>query len=132
MIKVNGVIILFCMLFLHIVDDYYLQGILSQMKQKKWWEKNAPDKLYENDYKVALVEHAFSWSFMIMLPLMVTMIISNDYSKLNAYTILLFSNCIIHTIVDDLKANKLKINLVTDQYIHILQVLFSFLIFNQF
>lgn len=129
---INGIVILFCMLFLHIVDDYYLQGILSQMKQKKWWEKNAPDKLYENDYKVALVEHAFSWSFMIMLPLMVTMIINNDYSKLNVYTILLFSNCIIHTIVDDLKANKLKINLVTDQYIHILQVLFSFIIFNQF
>lgn len=132
MIKVNGIIILVSMLFLHIVDDYYLQGILAQMKQKKWWEKNAPNKLYKNDYIVALVEHAFSWSFMIMLPIMVTMIIGNDYSKLNLYTILLFTNCIIHSIVDDFKANKLKINLIQDQSIHILQILVSFLIFNKF
>ena len=39
--------LLFAMLFLYIVDDYYLQGILASMKQKKWWKENAPDKLYE-------------------------------------------------------------------------------------
>lgn len=63
------IFILFCMLFCHVIDDYYLQGILASMKKKSWWEKNAPDELYKNDYKMALFMHSFSWSFMIMLPL---------------------------------------------------------------
>lgn len=25
------------MLYLHIVDDYYLQGFLASAKQKEWW-----------------------------------------------------------------------------------------------
>ena len=62
------IIILLIMLFLHIVDDYYLQGILTKLKQKSWWEENAPNKLYKHDYIIALIEHAFSWTFMIMLP----------------------------------------------------------------
>ena len=41
--------ILFVMVFGHIVDDYYLQGILASMKQKSWWKENAPDKMYEKD-----------------------------------------------------------------------------------
>lgn len=27
------------MLFLHIVDDYYLQGWLASARQKSWWKK---------------------------------------------------------------------------------------------
>ena len=44
------IILLLGMLFCHIVDDYYLQGWLASAKQKSWWEKNAPDELYKNDY----------------------------------------------------------------------------------
>ena len=47
-------ILLLAMLFCHIVDDYYLQGWLASAKQKSWWKKNAPDKLYKNDYIMAL------------------------------------------------------------------------------
>ena len=43
-------IILITMIFCHIVDDYYSQGILASMKQKEWWIKNAPDKQYKYDY----------------------------------------------------------------------------------
>ena len=39
------------------------------MKQKKWWQENAPQKLYKYDYIVALIMHSMSWSFMIMLPI---------------------------------------------------------------
>lgn len=124
-----NVLIFVSMLFLHIVDDYYLQGILAQMKQKIWWEKNAPDALYKNDYIIALIEHAFSWSFMIMLPIMISMIINNDYSKIVRYIILLVINWLIHTIVDDLKANKFKINLIQDQLTHILQIIITFILF---
>lgn len=70
--------ILLCMLFLHIVDDYYLQGWLASAKQKSWWEKNSPDKLYKHDYLIALFMHSFSWTFMIMLPLTMYTIIVGD------------------------------------------------------
>lgn len=125
------ILILFIMLFLHLVDDYYLQGILASMKQKKWWEEQTIDPKYKNDYKIALAEHAFSWTFMIMLPAMVSIFYNKSYYESTmVYTFCFILNCIIHGIVDDLKANKLKINLVQDQLIHIVQVIVTwFLIF---
>ena len=27
------------MLFMHVLDDFRLQGIMAEMKQKSWWEK---------------------------------------------------------------------------------------------
>ena len=119
-------IILLTMLFLHIVDDYYLQGILAQMKQKSWWKENAPDELYKNDYKVALLEHAFSWTFMIMLPITITMIVQNNYIN-TIYTTYFIINWILHTVIDHLKANKKTINLVVDQSCHILQIIVTWI-----
>lgn len=119
--------ILLSMIFCHIVDDYYLQGILASMKQKSWWNKNAPDKMYKYDYIVALLMHSFSWSFMVMLPIIVYILIYN----LNIHVILIviyIINTVIHSIVDDLKANKLKINLIVDQSIHLMQILLTWLI----
>lgn len=109
------------MIFLHIVDDYYLQGILAQMKQRSWWEKNASDPLYKNDYKVALIEHAFSWTFMVMLPITVAMIINNNILII-PWTVAFVVNWIIHGYTDHLKANVQNISLVTDQVIHICQI----------
>lgn len=96
------IFILFTMIFCHIVDDYYLQGWLASAKQKSWWEKNAPGKLYKYDYLAALFMHSFSWSFMIMLPpTIVLMIIGGKWNPL-----LLVMNLLIHMLVDDMKANK--------------------------
>lgn len=33
--RVDHIFILFCMIFCHIIDDYYLQGWLASAKQKK-------------------------------------------------------------------------------------------------
>ena len=118
------ILLFLSMVFLHIVDDYYLQGILSQMKQKSWWEKNAPDELYKNDYKIALLEHAFSWTFMIMLPIALFMMYSREYFVV-PYSICFVINWVIHAIVDDLKANKKIISLVIDQSCHIIQIAFT-------
>lgn len=113
--------ILCAMLFMHIIDDYKLQGMLSNLKQKKWWKENYPDKLYEYDYIIALLTHSFSWSFMILLPVTLYLGIS-DFN-----IIVIIINLIIHAVVDDLKANKLKINLIQDQLIHIIQVIITWL-----
>lgn len=117
------VLLLIGMIFFHIVDDYYLQGWLAQAKQRQWWEQNAPQPLYQNDYIMALMEHALSWTIMIHIPVVVFLYFNNMLE--NATILFLFLFCInwmIHAIVDDMKANKGIINLVTDQCIHFVQI----------
>ena len=118
------------MLFCHIVDDYYLQGWLASAKQKSWWEKNAPDKMYKNDYKMALIEHAFSWTFMIHIPVIITL---NYYKLFNGISIIFLFifviNWMLHAIIDDMKANKKLLNLIQDQIFHFFQILLIGLIY---
>ena len=113
--------VLFAMIFCHIVDDYYLQkqGVLASMKQRQWWKENAPNKMYERDYIVALIAHAFSWSFMISIPLL---FVSKNYLTICSLIIL---NTTLHAYVDNLKANKHSINLIQDQVCHLAQILGS-------
>lgn len=129
----NELYILPLMIFCHIIDDYKIQaGVLAYMKQKSWWRDKLPgkyasedldDTMYKHDYIIALFMHAFSWSFMIHVPIM---LISNH--PIWVITSLCI-NMSIHAIVDDLKANKLKINLVVDQLVHILQIVITFVVF---
>lgn len=117
--------ILCAMIFCHILDDYTLQGWLADAKQKQWWKVNAPDPMYKYDYIMALIMHSLSWSFMIMLPIAIYF-----HFNVNVIFIVVFIlNSIIHCIVDDLKANKHKVNLIQDQIIHLLQVLLTYIIF---
>lgn len=116
--------ILFSMIFCHVVDDYYLQGWLASAKQKSWWEQNAPGELYRYDYIAALFMHSFSWSFMTMLvPTIILIIVGAEWNPA-----ILIINLLIHMFVDNLKANKKKINLVQDQVIHLVQIAFTWLI----
>ena len=115
---------LLLMIFLHIVDDYYLQGWLASAKQKKYWEDNAPEKMYKYDYIWALIMHSFSWSFMIMLPIA----FNNSFEIGLGFMGVFVANLAIHASVDDMKANKRIINLWVDQIIHIAQVCGTFLL----
>ncbi len=115
-------LILFVMIFAHIVDDYFLQGILAKMKQKTWWEENAPDKMYSHDYIVALIAHAFSWSFMITVP---TLLISNKYFIMCIFIVV---NTILHAYIDNEKANERSINLIIDQLLHMIQIICLWLV----
>ena len=121
----NKIFILLAMIFLHIIDDYKLQGILASMKQKKWWEEQKEyRKLYRHDYIPALIEHSFSWTFMMMLPIAVVLRFNIGW-----WVIAYIANMVIHAFVDNLKANKFKINLVIDQTIHMAQIIITWLIF---
>lgn len=114
--------ILLCMIFMHVVDDYYLQGILASMKQRSWWKENAPQEMYKNDYLPALIAHSFSWAFMVLLPLAFSL------KNLNfSFFILFFINMIGHAIVDNEKANRKTINLCEDQLVHLIQIILSWL-----
>ena len=121
--------ILFFMILCHIVYVFALQPVcLSNLKQKTWWEKNVikcewQKELYKNDYLAALAIHSLSWSIMIHIPIMLEFIV-NDWVLL----ISILLNAAIHFYVDNLKANENKINLITDQSIHILQIILTFII----
>ena len=122
--------LLIFMIFAHITDDYYLQGWLASAKTKNWWEKNAPDKFYSKDYIMALFCHSLSWSIMVFLPILIYSLYNNI--DLNWFYLVLPINLIIHAVIDDLKANKFKINLIIDQSIHFIQIFITWLIFVLF
>lgn len=121
------IFIILAMIFMHIFDDFYLQSAwLVNGKQKDWWKKVAPEEMYQYDYIVALLAHSFSWTFLMMLPITI-------YKNFNFgwdYFIIFFLNVICHAYIDNEKANKKKINLITDQFSHILQIISTaFLLF---
>ena len=119
------------MLLMHILDDFVLQPIcLSKLKQKDWWikqckENNLDFDKYKTDYITALVMHSLSWSIMIHLPIMFIYGIENSVLFLS-----IFINMLIHLIVDNYKANLKKINLDTDQTIHLFQIIITFSFFT--
>lgn len=112
-------------ILLHIIDDFVLQPIcLSKLKQKNYWfneckKYNVDMKKYQYDYKMALFIHSLSWSLMILLPIM--FLCSNFH-----LIVLLLFNIVCHYYIDDMKANKLKINLMTDQIFHFMQIIISY------
>ena len=132
-------IILIVMLFLHTFYDFHLQGILAQMKQKEWWQKQfvkeeLSNTKYRNDYKMALAVHSFEWAFCIQLPMLIT-----AYPKWYGYEwfsirsalifiFLLIINACLHYLIDDMKANDRILSLVADQMIHVGQVTISWLL----
>lgn len=109
--------------FFHIWDDFGRQGIMITMKQKSWWrEQHGYKYKYRNDWIAALAAHSFSWAVMISLPSLIYCFArTNRISP--ALLFALFIQAAVHAYVDDLKCNKLKINLVEDQCIHLVQIL---------
>lgn len=117
----NYCLILF-MFLAHIVDDFYLQGKLISLKQKKWWEESVKDldsSIYKNDYIIALLIHGLCWSIMVTIPI----IVFRDFEVSVYLYLAVIVNGLIHSYIDNLKANSFKINLVTDQSIHFIQVI---------
>ena len=122
MMKISNLVVCFMlMVFMHIVDDFYLQGILAKLKQKKFWQENAPAEMYRHDYIIALAAHAFSWCMCIHIPMFVFWYFTGGFSLL-AFVINFVVQATIHAVIDNLKANKLKINLIKDQLLHLLQI----------
>lgn len=122
----GAVTMLLAMLFMHIADDYYLQGILAKMKQRSWWDNQVQEldeSIYRNDYKMALAEHAFSWTCCVLaLPALVWGV--PGWLLLQLVVV----NTAMHAIVDDGKANAKVLNLVDDQLMHVAQVLLMWMI----
>ena len=111
------------MLLGHLVADYTLQGWLADGKQKIWWEnlfkncgRNVNMAKYRFDYIAALVCHALYWSIFICAP----------FYASSWFLAAIVLNTVAHAVIDDLKANKFKINLIQDQLLHLGQILITF------
>lgn len=128
--ELGKVIVLLSMVFCHIADDFYLQGNLAQYKQKEWWKKNYPDLMYRKDYLAALLIHAFSWAFMMHVPLVVSMVVFEEYPSMYFFMCEFWLNIVIHMITDNKKANEHTINLIQDQLIHLGQITATFLLYE--
>ena len=115
------------MMVLHFIADYFLQGILADLKCKSWWMSKSTNEQqfvrYANDYKSALVAHSFEWAFIVMLPMF-----HQAYKRefvwmlVMMYVFLFIINIVAHYKIDDLKANIRKINLGEDQLLHFIQI----------
>ena len=127
----SKILLLLTMIFMHIVDDYYLQGWLASAKQKSWWKQNAPDELYKHDYIMALFMHGFSWAFMIMIvPSLYALSHTTNISVVSGQVVLVFIiNLFVHMATDHDKANLKKINLIQDQVMHLAQIIWTWLYF---
>lgn len=119
------------MLVLHILIDFHLQGWLSQSKQKDYWltifpnmeDKKDKSNMYRNDYKCCLLVHSLFWTFMIMLPAFIC-----STTRVSILIVVYIINTILHYIIDDLKANEKTINLIDDQIVHVVQLLFTLIL----
>lgn len=116
----------------HFLADYNLQGILCNLKCQDWWEDQIKimkdkygDKIdydkYKNDWFEGLSAHALMWSIITFLPMLPTL---NELK----WSFIVLVNYAIHLKVDDLKANRHKINLCQDQHLHFAQIIITLII----
>lgn len=114
-------VVLAMMLLGHLVADYTLQGWQADGKQESWWKKicggEIPNK-YKHDYIAALVCHSLYWSIFVCAP----------FHASNYFLAAIILNTGVHAIVDDIKANRKKINLIHDQLLHLAQILLTYVV----
>ena len=105
--------ILTAMLFMHVIADYTLQGVLASMKEKAYWKGHGN---YRSKYD-------FIPALCIMLPLAVA-----EYPPGTVFYVVLAANTAVHAVVDHAKANLGVLNLVEDQTIHMVQIVLTLLV----
>lgn len=136
----NPMNMLWACIGLHLLADYALQGCLSELKQKRWWTTQMKqlyesfDKKYQTyelkwkirqkykyDYMAGLFCHALMWTLVTFFPLM-------WFCSSWTFTGVVLVNTLVHFVVDHMKANVHRLNLVQDQLIHLEQVVATVLI----
>jgi len=70
---------------------------------------------YNHDYIAGMACHCVMWGVVTFFPLMFVV-------SAKAFSIALLLNILVHGVIDHLKCNKEKINLCTDQILHLIQI----------
>ena len=138
------VFIFIIMILLHILEDFHLQGILANMKQKSWWQSEC-NKLgikyesskYKHDYIISLYIHALENSIFITLPLIIdgliaTLTINPNNCLFIGWVFIIFANTVVHAFIDNFKCNNKGINLITDQLLHFIFIILLFSLYEKY
>ncbi len=113
------------MVLLHLINDFVFKPqILTNLTCKSWWEKNAPQKMYESDYITALFLQGLLWSSLVHLPIILTEIVPMVWLTLS-----ILINAIINALICNLVVNRKEMNLFLSQITFINQILIIWLIF---
>ena len=115
--------VLLLMILGHLFADYTLQGCLANLKSKGWWKEQCEQHgfdlhKYRHDYICGLACHSLYWTLVTFLPLF----FFTQIPDMVLFAIVAI-NTLFHMWIDDLKANKFKINLVQDQFLHVAQII---------
>lgn len=136
--------IFIAMVLLHILEDFHLQGILANMKQKSWWQSECvklgityESSKYRRDYVVSLIIHALENSIFITLPLIIDGLIATFTTNPNnslfiGWAFIIFANTVVHAIIDDFKCNSKGINLIVDQILHFIFIILFFSLYEKY
>lgn len=138
------VFIFIAMILLHILEDFHLQGILANMKQKSWWQSECvklgityESSKYRRDHVVSLIMHALENSIFITLPLIIDGLITTFTTNPNnclfiGWVFIIFANTVAHAIIDDFKCNSKGINLIVDQILHFIFIILFFSLYEKY
>ena len=136
--------IFIAMVLLHILEDFHLQGILANMKQKSWWQSECvklgityESSKYRRDHVVSLIVHALENSIFITLPLIIDGLITTFTTNPNnclfiGWAFIIFANTVAHAIIDDFKCNSKGINLIVDQILHFIFIILFFSLYERY
>lgn len=124
-------------LLLHYFADFTLQKLsgLHNFKQKDWWDEELNKttnwttyqgmvKKYGKDYLMGMFCHCVFWALVTFAPIIY--LSNNDWFIIG----MLIFNTAFHFIVDDLKANWHRINLIQDQNLHLVQIALTFAVWR--
>lgn len=123
---------------LHLLADFNLQvqGGMDKFKCRDWWIEQTSKPVwgssaeqfrkYRFDYHAGMFCHALMWSIVTFAPLL--WMAPGWWSVL----LILVPNIAVHHVVDHLKANRYRLNLVQDQLIHLAQIVVTFAAWNIF
>lgn len=109
------IMVLFCMIFCHIIGYFRLLGFFGKVKKGLWW---GDEDKYKNDRMVVLLEHGFSWSFIMHLPIFVLALISGNGLVMQVLPISIIAQAIAHSCFSNEKDNSQINSLLEDQVLH--------------
>lgn len=124
------VLLLFSMFWFHVLDEFYMQGILARLKCKRWWVENTKE-MYHNDWSMALMIHALMWSITLHIPVVTYLYFTNSLDSMYGFIVgTIAINQFIHLVVDDMKCNKYVLNLTQEQLLHIIQIVCTYIFYT--
>ena len=124
-------LVLLIMIYLHILDDFVLQNCLVKLKQKDHWADIVKDHpLYKYDYIMALIAHATEWTTTVSIPIFISFFIKPADTFLKVSFLLIYiMTIVLHAYIDNRKANVKDINLIIDQFLHVIQTIGLWFVF---